>query len=664
MRALKIEKEKVTENYLLIAVFSFGLFLRFLIALFATWQWDMGGLVAAAKSLIDTGEVRAWIQSTGHLQTHGYYRYIITAQWLSLLQGLGLIDINYLFHPVVRYVDNPVLYVESLGRIVQNIGDFFMIKMSQLPFDLIFALFLYKTARLLKFSSLMALLLWAVSPLLLLSFYIDFQTDVLVVMLITISIYFLLKQIIISKGNFQGISLNLLISIFFLILGGAIKLSPYFLVPFVIILYSKKWKDFLILGIYTILLFFFLNLPNKTEPWLSYFFLTGPESRSIFNFQINSIPVFVVAYSFLALFALKIKSALTTNKLIIFLYLYYLVFFLSYEQGYLFIQAHALIFPLISLAVLVSPIFSLAHFFLFFNFFRRILFDGSWHTSAVLDTTLNTQLLSGALDYESIFRLFIEPSIVSSIILGFFASGFIYLIYISTLYLQDKKKIFKNHERLFSKNFYFVLILFPIIFFIGFYIFDVILKSNLLTFYYRGAESDKIITLKENTSLIQKFDSKKPLSGIELSFIYLFKAPTDINLNLYRDSTLVNKKTFDSILLKKGERFQWYFPLLKEPKLDNYSYSLEISKTGPSKIGLYLNNNESTDSLVFKPIKNSLILRLRLFSKLQVSELFYNLKDQMQRRKSFFNAYFTLLGTSLLTACLSLVIHFNNKFRK
>ena len=136
----KANKSSIKEYYFLFLIILLGILLRMLFGFFHTNIFDFTNIMTVTNSVALTGNVTAGLSFLHHnssiiIQIYGKIYYQIIADWILLLENLGLINKNYFTVPNFA-IENLTGYQIAL------------IKSIQFLYDFIFLFFLLKIAKL------------------------------------------------------------------------------------------------------------------------------------------------------------------------------------------------------------------------------------------------------------------------------------------------------------------------------------------------------------------------------------------------------------------------------------------------------------------------------------------------------------------------------------
>ena len=283
---MKFLKEKHVLLYL-----AFGLLIRLLVMPF-TFHWDLKD-IAFGSHLPYWGygtQVYDFLSSLSpfHPFAETYGRGVLTYPPL-LLFSFGLI--LFLLSPLLGASFSSWLFTGHEATLVTPyiFRYLFLMKLPFLFFDLMLGLLLISLFTQQR-ERLRAWKLWMLNPV---SLYVTFmigQFDVVPTFFLLSSIFFVLKR----KSGLAGL---------FLGIGGALKLFPFFFLPFFLFSFSS-WRERLRFLIGSLGLPILLFLPFLSSPYFRTFVLTSTQSQRMFEASIplygqETLLVFVVIYTFI-----------------------------------------------------------------------------------------------------------------------------------------------------------------------------------------------------------------------------------------------------------------------------------------------------------------------------------------------------------------------------
>lgn len=536
-----------------IAFILVGIVHRLIFALFFNNIFDFRNILALVKSVADTGDLTAGffvLKKSGlEVQLYGKIYYQIAAAWLQILNTLKLIDIRYLFD--VKPYDNPFTYLVGLGQWTPPLYQLIAIKLSQFFYDFILLFFLYRLGGLLELKNKhFIILLWALNPFLIFSPYAMYQSDLAMLAFLTAGIYFAIR----GFQNSQGSNLKFkILSLLFFATGSVIKQVPILIVPFVLLLFSNSILNFLFFS--SIFSFFYLLL---SQPWsqdaslLKQFFLSSKESLALFNFQLNSVPIFLLLYfSFFFFFFFKGKEFFKKPlNLLCSIVIIIALIYIGESADLLFPQFNMWIMPFLILLLLVKNEYSIFMIFPIIGFFKRSMIDSDFLTGALSETL--GKKLADIPNYEKIFNHLINPDLITYFLNTITILGYILLIVLifreffqrtTTFFFIQKIKL--NYKKI-------ILILF-----ISYYIFlgiDYFIKSKYVILSGKNYQetNDRILLKNNSRSIIISNPLKNTIHALEFK---AFRKQINYHDNLvFKFTNLENGK-----VLLEQKFFDYYF---------------------------------------------------------------------------------------------------------
>ncbi len=396
---------KLSFNRTVVAIILFGIILRLLAMFFLNYTFDFFNILALVKSVADSGSlVPGWValKRTGlEVQLYGKIYYQIAAFWLTTIARFtNLIDLNHFFDRSELFQTGPALY------------QLIAIKMVQFLYDGLLVFFLYKIARLFEVKKAHYILLfWAINPFLILVPYAWFQADFAMVACLTSGLYFWLA----SRKNDETniLTVNKILALIFFVLGGVIKQVPLIFIPFVIVSFSRNWRSFLSAVIVAAVAYFtFSQLWTADANLLKQMLFNSRESTAIFNFQLNSMSVFLFAYTGLFLLAFfRRRKVFSDIKNIIYLSLILMIIVYITEDSTLFFPQFVVwIMPLLAILYLFEEKYGWFFIIPIIGYLKRLMMD-----SEVLSGALKPSAgygFNSLVSYGQIFRGAINPDLV------------------------------------------------------------------------------------------------------------------------------------------------------------------------------------------------------------------------------------------------------------
>ena len=396
---------KLSFNRTVVALVIFGIFLRLLAMFFLNYTFDFFNILTLVKSVADSGSlVPGWValKRTGlEVQLYGKIYYQIAAFWLTTIARFtNLIDLNHFFDSSELFQTGPALY------------QLIAIKMVQFLYDGLLVFFLYKIARLFEVKKdHYILLFWAINPFLILVPYAWFQADFAMVACLTAGLYFWLSS---RKKNETGaLTANKVLALVFFVLGGVIKQVPLIFIPFVIVSFSRNWRNFLAVAIVAGLAYFAFSQPWAADAnLLKQMLFNSRESTAIFNFQLNSASVFLFAYvSLFLLVFFRRRKIFSDIKNIVYLSLILIIIVYITEDSTLFFPQFVVwIIPILGIFYLFEEKYGWFFLIPIVGYLKRLMID-----SEVLSGALKPSAgygFNSLVSYGQIFRGAVNPNLV------------------------------------------------------------------------------------------------------------------------------------------------------------------------------------------------------------------------------------------------------------
>jgi hypothetical protein len=410
---------------------------------------------------------------------------------------------------------------------------------------------------------------WAVNPLIIYTTYVLFQSDLAMTAFLTAGVYYGILAI--KKPSYNFISLNIFLMLTMFAIGAVIKQVPLlFVIPFLIVL-SKNLKDFL-----KGLLVFAALYVLFSQPWakdisiVKEFHLTSPESMALFNFSLNSVPIFLLLYSFFIIFTFynRDKIIATPIKLILISSLILAIVYISEDLNFLFVQFNIWILPFIAFLTLHKKKYAIFFIAPLIGFFKRAIVDNDVMIGS-FGVTLGLPL-NHTPKYNDIIEKFLNPMLIHYLFSTTFIVACVILLYVLYKDMIDKEDFFSS---LINKNIKLNLIKISIsVFSIFFIIFT-------LDFFYRS----QFVNL---TKFVIKNETKTILSGTIFKFTINNPQRRDVSAILVpisRQEINTNGYTYFNFYDLKNNK------LLFNVKVNDYTFATDNSYTRvmlPSKINL------------------------------------------------------------------------------
>ena len=259
---------------------------------------DFMHILAMVKSIADTSNFTSGLITLKRLgfeiQLYGKIYYQIIALWLTFLEKINLLRIQFIFD--TKPFQDATSYMTGLWQWSPPLYQLTAIKLIQFLWDFIFVFFLYKAAQLInKNLAWLAILFWAVNPYFMMINYAFFMPDIFMMASFVVGVYFWLKAI---KEKKLGVNSITILSLFFLVLGAIIKQLPLLLIPFFILSFANNKRSFLkLIGLFLTFYFILKQGWAQDSYFINKFFLFSKESMGILRNNFNSMPYFLIFYS-------------------------------------------------------------------------------------------------------------------------------------------------------------------------------------------------------------------------------------------------------------------------------------------------------------------------------------------------------------------------------
>lgn len=398
----------ISKNKQLIAIILIGVLFRLVFSVFFNHIFDFRNILAIVKSVALTGDVTEGFFNLKKLglevQLYGKLYYQIAALWFHFLQLINILDISSFDH-----LNIPLYQLIS-------------IKFSQFLYDFIFLYFFYRIAQLLKINTLLACLFWALNPYIVFTTYAMYQSDIAMLSFMVGGVYFALQAIHFKN---QKIVYPIAAIIFFAI-GASLKQVPILLIPLTIIVFSKNYKYLLTLILVTFLSYFISSQPwGADSQFIRLFFLISKESTALFNFQLNSIPLFIILYLSLMLLTFFKRNVILANPplFLILTTLLLVIIYLSEDNSFFFPQFNIWVMPFIILLALSKPEYTIFFITPVIGFFKRQLIDNDFLTGALSESI--GKPLANIPRYDYLLKSVFNPTLID-----YGLNGLLFFLYV------------------------------------------------------------------------------------------------------------------------------------------------------------------------------------------------------------------------------------------
>ncbi len=643
-----IEKYK-----LLIFFIALGIFIRLISALAFNHMFDFRNILSLMKSVADTGNLTDGffvLKRQGlEVQLYGKIYYQLGALWLWFLHFIKILDINYLFD--VKPFDKSYSYMVGLGQWNPPLYQLVAIKLSQFFYDFLFLYFFYKSAQILEIrNKSLVVLFWAINPYIIFTAYAMFQSDLAMLSFFMGGIYFTLKVL---KNDSSNTGRDKILSLIFYSIGAVIKQLPILIIPFVIVLYSKRISSFLFYCLVFILSYIIVSQPWSSDAELiRLFFLTSKESMALFNFVLNNVPIFFILYLSLFGFVLlghKERFNIPFNFLLLVTIILSCVY-ISEDNSFFFPQFNVWIMPFIILIALVKNEYAIFLLAPVIGFIKRSMLDNDFFSGSLSETF--GSLFSTMPKYEQILKSSFNSHLIDwmlNSIMVFLYLFFIYLL-LSEIRIFPSIKERYNYITLFLKKYYLQILSISLLSYYVFLGLDSAFKSRYVTF--RGREQQEVVQdvhlNAESISMQIKNPNRHIINALELR-----TSRKDVKSKDNVVFTFTDLDTGKKLLEQKV--FDYYFPLDAGPTfiflkkgLSAKNMKLEISKESTQNdIVVYKAKFISPPQeflpgrieLVFK--KDPILIQLR--GQHPIMHIIYSFGRQVFNKPTFFISYLILL---------------------
>ncbi len=345
------------QHKLITGLILLGVVVRLIFIFFFNHMIDFMNILAVSKSVAETGNVTGGILAVSKLmhspQLYGKIYYQVAALWLFFLEKLKILQIQFLFD--TKPYTGLSSYLVGLGQWSPPLYQLVSVKLIQFFWDFLFLFFLYQFAKEVGVKKLhYVILFWALNPFFLLITYAVFMPEIAMMMCTLGGTLFWIRAL--RKKTRTFFDFNVLVSLGFFALGAVIKQVPILFIPFVLISCSESALSLIIYSLCAGLSYILFSQPWAADAsFIKQFSLFSNESLSIFKFTLNGLPVFILLYGLLLLYALSHKSKVFSSHVKI-LVLIISTFCIVYVCDTLFfIQFLIWILPFAALLALIDP---------------------------------------------------------------------------------------------------------------------------------------------------------------------------------------------------------------------------------------------------------------------------------------------------------------------
>lgn len=423
-------KDFLTKNRLLILLILAGVIFRLFFLLFIHHIFDFRNILAIMKSVADTGNLTEGFfvlkRNSLEVQLYGKIFYQLGAIWLKILQAFGLINVNYIYD--TQPFEIPSAYMIGFQGWNPQLYQQIAIKLSQFFYDFIFLYFFYRLASIISPSKkYLAVLFWAFNPFLCFVTYAMFQADIAMLAFFTAGITLSLESFQVKAGSKLKYKIAALAC---LALGAVIKQVPILFVPFALVLLSESIVSF---GVLTAAFTFFYTI--FSQPWapdvtlIKQFLITSRESLALFNFQLNSISIFLLLYVYLFILTVFLRKKFINNpiNLVYLVTALIIVIFIGEDNSFLFPQFNIWIMPFIFLASLVRPEYLLFFIAPLIGFFKRSMIDNDFLSGSLSQSY--GSLLADLPKYQQLLHFSVNTILVDYVLTTIMIALYLVLLY-------------------------------------------------------------------------------------------------------------------------------------------------------------------------------------------------------------------------------------------
>lgn len=401
----------------ILGLLSLGITIRLFFIFFITHTFDLTNIIIMSKSVMDTGNLHPGFftiaKTNLEIQLYGKVYYQVIALWMYIVQtGRALVTGHALG---VKPFSETDLYMIGAVKFVQLVYDFLLV------------FFMYKIGTVLKIQNKILLIFyWAINFYLMFTSYAQLQSDLAMVTCLSGGVFFALKAISENHSRRSEYTLKTA-SLFFFALGAIIKQVPLLVVPFALFIFSSSVLSFF--GYSILFAFFYLLL---SQPWsidsvlVRSFFMNSRESLALFNFQLNSIPVFLFLYGILFLTFFRKKNEFLSKPInLIYLVTTILtIVYISEDSSFFFPQFTVWIMPFLLIISLVKKEYGIYLIVPVIAFLKRVMIDGDFLAGALRQIFGIHPIVR----YSNMLRYSLNPTVIDFFLNTVIAILFILLI--------------------------------------------------------------------------------------------------------------------------------------------------------------------------------------------------------------------------------------------
>ncbi|MDA1317387.1 MAG: hypothetical protein O3B87_05205 [bacterium] len=342
----------IRKHYKVLSLLLLGIGIRLIYLLLFTQMLDFVNILAVVRSVAETGSMvggfNALLRVGFESQLYGKIYYQTIGLWLTILDSIGLLHIEYLLD-TKEFTDYST-YLNGLWLWSPPLYQLTLIKLVQFLWDGFFVAALYIAARHVnKAQAHLAVLFWAVNPYFIMINFAFFMPDIFMLALFVGGFIFWVKAL---KSN-KEINTNTLFALALFTLGAVVKQVPLLAIPPLLISTNRSWRSLIIyIGSTVIMYILFKQSWSEDSHIINSNFLFSKESMALLANHFNGIPYFMYMYGFFMLFLLKCKEQIFQNSTNILLVILSIITIVYINDPIFFIQFVIWILPFVFLLAL------------------------------------------------------------------------------------------------------------------------------------------------------------------------------------------------------------------------------------------------------------------------------------------------------------------------
>ncbi len=541
----------IRKHYKVLSLLFLGIGVRLIYSLLFTQMLDIVNVLAVVRSVAETGSVvggfNALLRVGFESQLYGKIYYQTIGLWLSVLDSIGLLHIEYLFD--TKGFTDYSSYLNGLWLWSPPVYQLTLIKLIQFLWDGLFVAVLYSAARQVnRAQAHLAILFWAVNPYFMMINFSFLMPDIFMLACFVGGFVFWIKAL---QNTKKEINRNTLVALALFTLGAVIKQVPLLAIPPLLISTNRSWKSLVIyIGSTALMYFIFKQGWSMDAETINSYFLFSKESMALLANHFNGIPYFLYMYGFFMLYLLKQKEVVFRSLDRVLLVIISIILIVYMNDPIFFIQFLLWILPFAFLYALHNKRFNWI-----FVFAMIAMFIKGWSNESYLSLLLSPTigaLYNNVIDnkffIDAIFNFQIYDLMLKFIIMFLFSSTLIeslsLLFRSKPLFTQVFEKYIPNIR---IKN---VIILFGIMF-VVFIIIDYQIKSKYVLIPQRKYQlSETQIPIGANPIIVHvNNQNNRTITALRMSLMQAGKIQEGETIFELRENgkTTVTKKVNDHL---------------------------------------------------------------------------------------------------------------------